>query len=193
MTILGAWSKAISSSGIWDRRRFRRISDPVNVFAVVSSGSFRGHFDLATRRGLTQFVGRENELRQMDQALQTVLHGRGQLMCIVADAGTGKSRLFHEFEANLPNQCKLFEARSASHGKRATRLPVLELLRGYFTIDLIDTSAHLLFRSGRAEQAHTILSPIYNWFSEGFDYEDFLEARCTLDESTASVLEPVHE
>jgi class 3 adenylate cyclase/tetratricopeptide (TPR) repeat protein len=121
--------------------QIKGIPDPMNVFEVVSSGSLRGHFDLATRRGLTKFVGRENELRQMDQALQTAVNGRGQLMCVVADAGTGKSRLFHEFKANLPSQCKLLEAHSVSHGKRAAWLPVLELLRGYFTIDLIDSAA----------------------------------------------------
>ena len=50
----------------------------------------------------------------------------------MAEAGTGKSRLFHEFKATISPTCKVLEAYSVSHGKAAPWLPVLELLRGYF-------------------------------------------------------------
>jgi hypothetical protein len=52
----------------------------------------------------------------------------------MAEAGTGKSRLFYEFKATLPPSCKVLEAYSVSHGKASAWLPVLELLRGYFGI-----------------------------------------------------------
>jgi predicted ATPase len=52
----------------------------------------------------------------------------------VAEAGTGKSRLFYEFKATLPVECKLLEAYSVSHGKASAWLPVLELLKSYFEI-----------------------------------------------------------
>ena len=50
------------------------------------------------------------------------------MVAVVAEAGTGKSRLFHEFKATLPPTCKLLEAYSVSHGKASAWLPVLELL-----------------------------------------------------------------
>jgi class 3 adenylate cyclase len=35
------------------------VSEPVNVYEVIGPGPLRGHFELAARRGLTRFVGRE--------------------------------------------------------------------------------------------------------------------------------------
>ena len=57
-----------------------------------------------------------------------------KVIAVVAEAGTGKSRLFYEFKVALPAECKLLEAYSVSHGKASAWLPVLELLRGYFGI-----------------------------------------------------------
>ena len=104
----------------------------VKVYEVVRAGPLRSHFELAARRGLTRFVGREREIRQMKRALELARSGKGQLVAIVAEAGTGKSRLFHEFKATLPADCMLLEAYSVSHGKASAWLPVLDLLRGYF-------------------------------------------------------------
>jgi class 3 adenylate cyclase/tetratricopeptide (TPR) repeat protein len=108
------------------------ISQLVNVYEVIGPGPLRGHFELATRRGLARFVGRERELAELQRALELALAAHGQIVAVVADAGTGKSRLFHEFKATLPSSCKVLEAYSVSHGKASAWLPVLELLRDYF-------------------------------------------------------------
>lgn len=110
------------------------ISQPVNVYEVTGPGALRGHFELATQRGLTKFVGREHELAELRLALELAIGGHGQIVAVVADAGTGKSRLFHEFKAAVADQCKLIEAYSVSHGKASAWLPVLDLLRSYFGI-----------------------------------------------------------
>jgi adenylate/guanylate cyclase family protein/AAA ATPase-like protein len=123
------------------RTEVKGLSDPITVYEVMDAGPLRSHFELAARRGLTKFVGRENELQQMKGALELALGGHGQLMAIVAEAGTGKSRLFHEFKATLPAECKLLEANSVSHGKASAWLPVLELLRGYFGLQDADDPA----------------------------------------------------
>jgi predicted ATPase len=111
------------------------------VYEVVHVGPLRAHFQLAARRGLTKFVGREGELQQMKRALEMARSGHGQLIAVVAEAGTGKSRLFYEFKAALPVECKLLEAYSVSHGKASAWLPVLELLRGYFGLQDADDPA----------------------------------------------------
>jgi predicted ATPase len=46
--------------------------------------------------------------------------------------------------------------------------------------------AHLLRDRGEAEQAHALLAPIYNWFSEGFDTVPLRRARALLDELEAA-------
>ena len=77
----------------------------------------------------------------MKRALELARSGHGQIIAAVAEAGTGKSRLFYEFKATLPDECKLLEAYSVSHGKASAWLPVLELLRGYFGIQDADDPA----------------------------------------------------
>ena len=42
--------------------------------------------------------------------------------------------------------------------------------------------ARLWQRQGKLAQAHTLLAPIYNWFTEGFDTADLQEARALLKE-----------
>jgi class 3 adenylate cyclase len=117
------------------------VAEPINVYEVIGVGSLHGHFDLAVRRGLTKFVGREGELKQMAHALELARDGHGQMVAIVAEAGTGKSRLFYEFKATLPADCKVLEAYSVSHGKASAWLPVLALLHDYFGIKEADNPA----------------------------------------------------
>ena len=102
---------------------------------MVRAGPLRGHFELAARRGLTRFVGRERELGELRRTQELAMSGHGQVVAIVAEAGTGKSRLFHEFKSNLPIECRLLQAYSVSHGKASAWLPVLELLHRYFGIE----------------------------------------------------------
>jgi class 3 adenylate cyclase len=111
------------------------IAESVNVFEVIGTGLLRGHFELATRRGLTRFVGRERELTELQSALELARSGHGQVVAVVAEAGTGKSRLVYEFKATLSGDCGVLEAYSVSHGRASEWLPVLELLRGYFGIE----------------------------------------------------------
>jgi class 3 adenylate cyclase len=116
------------------------ISEPVEVYEVTGVGPLRTHFQLAAQRGLTKFVGRERELAELKRALELARSGHGQIVAAVAEAGTGKSRLVHEFKAAL-RDCKVLEAYSVSHGKAAPYQPVLELLRNYFVIEATDDPA----------------------------------------------------
>src|SRR6516165_4882959 len=46
------------------------VAEPINVYEVTGAGPLHGHFDLAVRRGLTKFVGREREIADMRHALE---------------------------------------------------------------------------------------------------------------------------
>jgi class 3 adenylate cyclase len=132
------------------------ISEPINVYEVVGAGAARGHFELAARRGLTKFVGREREVAELRRALELVRSGHGQIVAAVAEAGTGKSRLFYEFKATVPAECKVLEAYSVSHGKASAYLPVLELLYRYFAIKETDDKAA---RRDKIERQISALDP----------------------------------
>ena len=42
--------------------------------------------------------------------------------------------------------------------------------------------ARLWQRQGKREAARTLLAPVYNWFTEGFDTADLQEAKAVLEE-----------
>jgi class 3 adenylate cyclase/predicted ATPase len=132
------------------------VAQPINVYEVIGAGPLHGHFDLAVRRGLTKFIGREGELKQMAHALELARSGHGQIVAVVAEAGTGKSRLFYEFKATLPAECKVLEAYSVSHGKASAWLPVLALLHNYFGIQEADDPGN---RREKLRAALAILDP----------------------------------
>jgi class 3 adenylate cyclase/predicted ATPase len=110
------------------------ISEAVRVHEVTGLGRLRTHFQLSEQRGFTKFVGREHEMAAMRRAFEQALRGHGQIAAIVAEAGTGKSRVVYEFRTTLAAECKVLAAYSVSHGKASAWLPVLELLRSHFGI-----------------------------------------------------------
>ena len=140
-------------------REVKGVSEPINVYEVVGIGALRGHFQLAERRGLTKFVGREREVAELKRTLELARSGHGQIVAAVAEAGTGKSRLVYEFKAMLPGDCKVLEAYSVSHGKASAYMPVLELLYDYFGIAEADDKAA---RRAKIEARLAALDPALN-------------------------------
>ena len=113
------------------------VENPLPVYEVTGVGPLRTRLQVAARRGLTQFVGRHQELQQMQRALEQARAGHGQVIGIMGEPGMGKSRLVHEFKLSA-NGFAVFEAFSASHGKASPYLPIIELLKSYFQIQLQD-------------------------------------------------------
>ena len=100
----------------------------------------------------------------MRRALEQAMGGHGQIVAVVAEAGTGKSRLFYEFKTTIPRECKVLEAYSVSHGKASAWLPVLELLRGYFGIADADDAA------ARREKVRTVITALDPALNDALPY-----------------------
>src|SRR5436309_9201509 len=73
------------------------LADAVEVYEVTGAGPARTRLQAAARRGLTRFVGRDAEVKQLRHAQERAAAGHGQVVAIVGEAGVGKSRLFYEF------------------------------------------------------------------------------------------------
>jgi class 3 adenylate cyclase/tetratricopeptide (TPR) repeat protein len=114
--------------------RVKGVSEPVNVYEVTGLGPLRTRLQRSAGRGLTKFVGREREMEAMRNAAQLARGGRGQIVAAMAEAGTGKSRLFFEFKAKNQSGWMVLEAFSVSHGKASAYFPVIDLLHSYFKI-----------------------------------------------------------
>jgi class 3 adenylate cyclase len=109
--------------------------EPLPVYALEGLGLLRTRFDLSRARGLSKFVGRDAEMQQLEAALERATRERGEVIGVVAAAGTGKSRLCFEFaERCRARGIPVREAHCVSHGRLVPYLPILELLRTYFGI-----------------------------------------------------------
>jgi class 3 adenylate cyclase len=83
------------------------IDRPVQLYRVVQPSGIRGRLQAgAAVRGMTPFVGREDEMRLLMNRWERVCEGEGQVITINGEAGIGKSRLvqhFHELIAGTPH------------------------------------------------------------------------------------------
>ena len=115
--------------------RVKGVAEPVRVQRLAGLGAARTRFDISRARGLSRFVGRTSDIRTLDDALEQTAAGNGQVVGVVAEAGTGKSRLCFEFlERCRARGMRVFEGRAVAHGKNIPFLPVLEVFRAYFGI-----------------------------------------------------------
>ena len=111
------------------------VSEPIGHFDLAAEGSFRTRFDRSRARGLSSFVGRDPEMAALDAALERARGGNGQVVGVVAEAGTGKSRLCAEFVASCRARgIPILEGRGVAHGKAIPMLPMLEMWRAFYEI-----------------------------------------------------------
>ena len=88
---------------------------------------------------LSPFVGRERELAVLDDLLEQVEQGQGQVVGIVAEAGGGKSRLLYEFRQRLHNKRVTYvEGRCLSYGHTIPYHPIIDVLRNHCGITETD-------------------------------------------------------
>ena len=102
--------------------------NPVPLYQVVGARGV-SRFEATTARGLTSFVGRDEEMHRLAQSWERAIGGQGQAVLIAGEAGIGKSRLIREFRRGLEAenhfdlqlQCSPYYQNSALH-------PVIERL-----------------------------------------------------------------
>jgi tetratricopeptide (TPR) repeat protein len=110
--------------------------EPVEVFELIGASGVRRRLQAAAARGLTRFVGRDQELVVMQQALAQASTGHGQVVALVGEAGVGKSRLVYECVHSHRSQgWRVLESASVSYGKATPYFPVIDLLRRYCHVD----------------------------------------------------------
>jgi adenylate cyclase len=83
-------------------------SDPLVVYRLVGAmAEPRSGRGLAALGIAAPLVGREDELGQLNGAFDRMQRGRAQLVGLVGEAGTGKSRLITEFLSTLESEGRL--------------------------------------------------------------------------------------
>jgi class 3 adenylate cyclase len=109
-------------------------SEPQRVYRLngVIQGATR--FDASVRRGLTAFVGRDDELARLESCAQDALT-RIRVIDIIGEPGIGKSRLLHEFRQRIDRQQFSFlSGDCSSDGRQTAFLPFIEVVRSSFQV-----------------------------------------------------------
>src|SRR6202049_3197527 len=105
VAITGATHRLVSGLFVVEDRgaqELKGIERPLKLYRVVRPSGMRGRFPaMAALRGMTPFVGREDELRSLLNRWERVLEGEGQVVTIIGEAGIGKSRLVQRFREEL--------------------------------------------------------------------------------------------
>jgi class 3 adenylate cyclase/tetratricopeptide (TPR) repeat protein len=112
------------------------LPEPLEVFELTGASDIRHRLQAAVARGLTRFVGRQQELMALQQALERAGAGHGQVAALVGEAGVGKSRLLYEFvHSHRTQRWSVLESASVSYGKATPYFPVIDVLRRYGHIE----------------------------------------------------------
>jgi class 3 adenylate cyclase len=121
--------------------RVKGLNDPLHVFELEGVGRVRTRLEVSRARGFTKFVGRSSEMAVLEAALEHAILGNAQVVGVVAEPGTGKSRLCYELaERYRARGIVVYEAHGLSHTKLVPFHPILELLRSVFRITEQDSN-----------------------------------------------------
>lgn len=111
------------------------VGEPLPVFALRGSGPLTTRLQRSQQRGLSPFIGRDTEIKALQQAWQLAKSGKGQLTGVCGDGGIGKSRLCFEFVEQLQQTgVPVHRATAVPYGAALPNLPIQTLLRSLFGV-----------------------------------------------------------
>jgi class 3 adenylate cyclase/tetratricopeptide (TPR) repeat protein len=104
--------------------------EPQRVYRLRGPGPLLSRLDRARTQRLSPLVGRNAELRWLEEAYDRVAQGAGSIVGVSAEAGLGKSRLCFEFEERaLGRGAAVYGADCRARGETRPLAPVVALLR----------------------------------------------------------------
>jgi class 3 adenylate cyclase len=107
------------------------IERPLQLYQLLQPSGVRGRLEAAAAvRGLTPFVGREDELRSLMTRWERSREGEGQVALIIGEGGIGKSRMLQRFHELIPDAPHAWlEAAAAPFFQNTPFHAITELLR----------------------------------------------------------------
>ncbi len=118
-----------------DPVKLKGMEEPILVYKVISriDQPKKIHRFHGLRADL---IGRNPDLELLKEALDRVRGGKGSLVLLTGNAGTGKSRLLEEFKSTLSNEkINWREGQCYPYTRNFTYYPLIDLLSRYFGIE----------------------------------------------------------
>src|SRR5262249_6075709 len=82
----------------------RGVAEPIHVYRVLQASGARGRLDVATTRGLTPLVGREQEVGLLLERWAQAKAGHGHVVLLTGEGGVGKSRLVQVLKDHVAHE-----------------------------------------------------------------------------------------
>src|SRR5262249_16865547 len=125
----------------WGETGSKGLTHPPPLVRREGVGRVQPRLEVSRARGFTKFVGRQSEMAALEATLEKAIAGNAQVVGVVAEPGTGKSRLCYEFaERCRAREIPVYEGHGLAHGKAIPLLPILEFHRSGFGITEHDTA-----------------------------------------------------
>ncbi len=119
-----------------------RAPEPVEVHRLAAVDPRRSRLQIGSAKGYAPFVSRAAELSALASAYRRSAGGEGTGVVLVGDAGCGKSRVVHEFLAELENgHHRVLRAHCQPYDAGTALAPLAGLVRSHFGIAPEDGTA----------------------------------------------------
>ena len=133
----------------------RGVAEPLHVYHVLSESGVHSRLDIASARGLTPLVGREQEVGVLLERWEQAKAGHGHVVLLSGEAGIGKSRLVQMLKDHVAHEpYTRWECRSAEYYANTALFPLVELFQRLLQFHAEDT---LDEKVGKLEQ---VLQPV---------------------------------
>jgi class 3 adenylate cyclase/predicted ATPase len=111
-------------------QHLRGVTQPIQVYRVLQESGVQSRLDVASTRGLTPLVGREQEVGLLLERWQRAKTGQGQVILLSGEAGIGKSRLVQVLKDHLAEEpYTRWECRSLPYYQNTALYPLIDLLQ----------------------------------------------------------------
>jgi class 3 adenylate cyclase len=84
------------------------------VYKLIRVSEIRSRMDASKSRGLIDYIGRKDEMHDLQKAFNKAQSGQGQVVGVVGEPGIGKSRFVFEMHRRADEPCRVYRKQMPS-------------------------------------------------------------------------------